>query len=100
MLESAWLFVGGVAVVATATSLITTDNVLAEIVGVMGTISWLIFAYGSLDVRVIGDSVTYTFTMPSITLFAVMMAIPPCYVMLTGPFEAVARVRSPSPDEV
>lgn len=100
MLESAWLFVGGVAVVATAGALLTPDDVLAIITGVAGTVAWLIFAYGSLDVRVIGDSVTYSFTMPSVTLFAVMMAIPPAYVMLTGPFEAVARVRSPSPDEV
>lgn len=100
MLESGWLFVGVVATIATVGALSTPDDVLAIITGVVGTVSWVLFAYGALDVSVVADSATQTFTMPALTLFAVMMALPPAYVALTGPVEVVGRVRRTSADEV
>jgi len=100
VLESGWLFVGAVAAVATAGALLTEDDVLAIMAGVIGAVSWGLFSYGSLDVRVVGDSVTYSFTMASLALFGLMMVIPPAYVALTGPIEAVSRVRQTTQEEV
>lgn len=100
MLQSAWLFVGVVGVLATAMSLLTRDDALAMICGVAGFIGWGFFAYGSLDVRVVGDSVTYSFTMYPVTLLGIMLSLIPLYVALTGPIEMVQRARDGRMDDV
>lgn len=91
MLESGWLFVGVVAILATALALFTDDDGVAILAGTAGTITWGVWTYGTLNVRVVGDSVTYTFTMPSLTLLGIMLALLPAYIALTGPVELVAR---------
>jgi len=82
MLESGWLFVGGVAV------LFVQDDGLAIIGGTAGTITWGVWTYGTLNVRVVGDAVTYTFTMPALRI---ALALVPAYIALTGPVELVQR---------
>ena len=91
MLESAWLFVGCLGVLATVGALVTSDDGVAIIAGVAGAITWGVWTYGTLDLVVVGDSVTYTFTMPSLTLLGLMLALIPSYVALTGPVELVGR---------
>jgi len=110
MLESAWLFTGVTAVLVTTVAVLTqtqgaalipNDDGVAIISGVLGFISWGVFAFGALDVRVVGDSVTYSFGMPSIAIFATIMGLVPGYVALTGPAEIIAsRYRNPSTDEL
>lgn len=91
MLESAWLFIGVVAVAATGVCVMTTDNALAMVLGVMGTLIWWLFAYGALDVSVASDAVAYSYTMPSIGLFGIVMSLLPAYVALTGPLKLLER---------
>lgn len=91
MLESGWLFTGFVAILATAMALFVDDDGLAIVAGTAGTITWGIWTYGTLNVRVVGDSVTYTFTMPALTLLGIALAIVPAYIALTGPVELVQR---------
>jgi len=91
MLQSGWLFVGLVAILATALALFTDDDGLAIIGGTAGTITWGVWTYGTLNVRVVGDAVTYTFTMPSLTLLGIALALLPAYIALTGPVELVQR---------
>lgn len=96
MLESTFLFVGTVALITTIMALLTPDDAMAIITGVSGFLSWGLIAYGSLDVQVVGDSTTFTFTQPSVTVWAIVMALIPAYIALTGPTELVNRFRQPS----
>lgn len=100
MLESAWLFVGAVAILATGLALYTTDNGVAMMMGTLGFITWGVWTFGSLDVRVVGDSVTYSFTMPAVTLLGIVLALVPGFIALTGPLDLVTRARSPDVDEI
>lgn len=101
MLESAWLFIGLISAIATSGAVLTNDDALAIVLGIMGFFSWGAWTYGSLDVRVVGDSVTYSFTMPSVTLFGIIMLILPLYIALTGPIEAInSRVRNTQQEDV
>lgn len=104
MLESAWLFIGAVAILTTAGSIAALDiyskDTLALVLGVAGVGAWLMLAYGSLDVRVVGDSVTYSFTMPAVTLFCGAMALVPAFIALTAPVELVARARDTVPKDL
>lgn len=103
MLQSAWLFVGFVALCATAVAVSTktraaslygNDDGVAIFSGIAGVISWGIWTYGTLEVTVVGDAVTYTFSMPSLTFFGLMMAVIPAFIALTGPAEIVSRYRN------
>lgn len=100
MLESTFLLVGLTAILATGVALFTFDDVLAMIAGIAGFISWGLIAYGSLDVRVVGDSTTYSFTQPSITIWAAMLSLIPLYIALTGPLEVVNRFRRANQDNI
>lgn len=109
MLESAWLMIGFVALCATgvavstktkAAALFGNDDGVAIFSGIIGFIAWGFFAYGSLNVKVVGDSVTYTFQMPGVTFFGVMMALVPGFIALTGPTDIIRRARRPDADEL
>lgn len=93
MLESAWLFIGAVAILTTGAAVVTPDDGVAIVAGAMGFVSWGVWTFGSLNVRVIGDSVTYTFSMPSVTLLGIALALIPGYIAITGPVEIVGRAR-------
>jgi len=109
MLESAWLFVGFLALVFTILALLTQSQVartfgnadgIAIVVGAIGTILWGVFAYGSLDVTVVDGGVSFQFTMPTITITAIAIALVPAYVALTGPAEMIeARWRDMEPED-
>lgn len=85
MLESAWLLIAAAGIAVTALALLSDDEAVAMVLGAVGVIAWLMVAYGALDVRVVGDSVTYTFQMPAVTIFAVAMALIPAFVLIAGP---------------
>jgi len=111
MLESAWLMIGVIALCATAVALSTktqaaglygSDDGVAIFSGIVGFISWGYMAYGTLQgVKVVGDAVTYTFQMPAVTYFCIMMALVPGYIALTGPAEMIhSRYRNPESKDV
>lgn len=110
MLESTWLFIGLMAVLTTAFAAMTQTrlalimdrygNQIAMIAGTLGAISWLMLAWGSLDIRVVGDAVTYSFTQPSVTAWCLMMAIFPAYCAWQGPFQALEEAARPDPKDV
>lgn len=77
------------------------DDGAAIFSGIVGFISWGMVAFGSFDVRVVGDSVTYSFNMPTVAFFAVMMALIPGYIALTGPANIIAeRYKEPTPEDL
>jgi len=110
MLESAWLFTGAISAIVSLVAILTQtqaaatipqDDGVAIVAGVIGFVSWGVFAFGALNVRVVGDAVTYTFSMPSVAILATILALVPGYIALTGPAEIVAsRYRNPSTDEI
>lgn len=97
MLESTFLFIGLTALLLTLTgfalALVMQEDSVVIIVGIAGSIAWGMTAYGALDIRVVGDSVTYSFTQPAVAVFALMMSLPSLYLALTGPIEVVNQFR-------
>lgn len=109
MLESGWLFTGVVAILATGVALSTQTETVAKsgqsdgiaiMSGIAGFVSWGVWSFGTLDVTVVGDSVTYSFSLPSLTMLGVMLALVPGYIALTGPADIIARSREPNSREV
>lgn len=100
MLESAWLFVGFVGVLITAAALYTNDNALAIVLGVLGTVTWVIWTYGAFDVTVVDGGVELSFSEPAIAIFGIMMGLVPLYIALTGPIEAAKGAVETRPDEL
>lgn len=111
MLESTYLFIGAVAVLTTSFAVVSTQTIargwygkrannVAEIGGLLGMFSWWLLAYGSLDIRVVGDAVTYSFSQPAVTIWCLMMSIPPLYVAVKGPLEALVRPTETRAEEV
>lgn len=100
MLQSAFLFVGVVALLMSGVAILTPDEGIAIVSGVVGFIAWGLIAYGSFDIRVVGDSTVYSFTQPSVALFGIMMALIPGYIALTGPINIIQRAKDTQLDEV
>jgi len=100
MLQSAWLFIGACAVIATGVAVVTNDDGVAIVSGIVGFMSWGFWTYGTLNVVVVGDSVTYTFQLPAVTYFGVMMALIPGFIALTGPTQIINRARKPQTEEL
>lgn len=100
MLESAWLMIAAVAIIVSGLALMSDDDALGMVLGAVGVVAWGMVAYGSLDLRVVGDSVTYTFQMPAVTMFAVACAFVPGFVLIAGPPNLLgSRLRDPRQDE-
>lgn len=110
MLESAWLFTGVLAILSTGVALSTQTQTVAQgpqadgiaiMSGIAGFISWGIFAFGSLNVEVVAqDGSVNAFALPEVTLLAVMFALVPGLIALTGPTDIIARSRDPDTREV
>lgn len=110
MLESAWLFIGFIALAATAVALSTkseaatlwgNDDGVAIFAGIVGFLAWGVWTYGTLNVEVVTDSGVEVFSMPSVTYFGVAMALIPAYIALTGPADIIRRAaRNPSTDDL
>lgn len=86
----AWVFIGLIGAVSTYISLTTDDNQMAIMSGLIGGLSWMLFAYFSLEIAVYtqnGDRVITRY--PSMAAYGLAMAAPNIYVALTGPLELV-----------
>ena len=100
MLESAWLFVGLIATLATSGAVLSNDDALAIILGVMGFVSWGIWTYGTFEITVVDGGVTYAFSEPAISVFGIVMAMLPLYIALTGPIELAKNATGTAPDDL
>lgn len=100
MNPTAWIFVGVIGAASTYISLTTESDDLAIIAGLIGTLSWLLFAYSALNVTFYDGSGTERVARyPSMAAFGLAMAAPNVYVALTGPLELLQN-RDQMRDEV
>lgn len=109
MLESAFLFVGAIAFAWTLVTLLAATYAtpaagagdgLATMAGVVGFVLWGVWTFGTLEIEVVADTTTYTFTHPELTFLGVALALVPGYIALTGPIELISRARNPSTDDI
>jgi mannitol-specific phosphotransferase system IIBC component len=101
MYETTWVFVGVVSVLATIGALLTDDNGMAILTGILGFVAWGIWTFGALNIEIITDSgVVLTKSNPAAAILGVALALIPGFIALTGPVEIVSRVRDTRMDEV
>lgn len=109
MLESAWLFVGRIAFLWTVLTVVaavyvdsmdSSGDALATVAGVVGFILWGVWTFGTLNITVVGESVTYRFAHPELAILGVALALVPGYIALTGPIELLRRARDPDMRDV
>lgn len=101
MLESAWYTIAIVAILATSGAVLTKDDALATILGIVGFISWAVWTFGSLNVVVITSSGTVvTYASPAATILGIAFTLLPGYIALTGPIEAMSRYRDGQMDDL
>lgn len=100
MIESAFLFVGVVALVwtlATLAAAVVANNgnpaadALASNAGVVGFVLWGVWTFGSLNIEVANGTTVYTFTHPELALVGIVMALVCGYVAITGPLDLIYR---------
>lgn len=88
----AWIFIGAIGAGATLISVTTDNDQVAIISGLVGTLSWLLFAYFSLSITTIDQSGTFhTTRYPALAAYGVAMALPNFFVALTGPLEILTN---------
>lgn len=101
MLLAVWLFVGGVAILASGVALLTDDDGVAIVAGAVATVTWGVWTFGTLDIeRPVEGATGLSFTEPAVTLVGVVLAIVPLYIMLTGPVELISRAQDAGPEDV
>lgn len=94
------IFIGLVGFGATLLSVTTDNDEVAIITGLVGTISWLLFAFFALDVTHFDNSGNaYTTRYPALAAWGLAMAAPNFYVALTGPLQLV-KEQTPTKGEV
>lgn len=85
-----WIFTGVVAAGATYVSITTENDQIAIISGLIGTVSWLLFAFYSLSITIYdANGSPQTDRYPAAAAWGLVMASPNLYIALTGPLEIV-----------
>lgn len=109
MLETGWLFVGRIAMLWTVLTVAGaayvrpddhTGDALATVAGVVGFVLWGVWTFGALDVEVVDNGGTVTFSQPELAIVGVTLALVPGYIALTGPINIIGRAREPDMREV
>lgn len=94
------IFIGVVGFGATLLSVTTDNDEVAIITGLIGTVSWLLFAFFALDVTHFDNSGNaYTTRYPALAAYGLAMAAPNFYVALTGPLQIISE-KNPRKNEV
>lgn len=94
------IFIGVVGFVATLLSVTTDNDEVAIITGLIGTVSWLLFAFFALDVTHFDNSGNaYTTRYPALAAYGLAMAAPNFYVAMTGPLQIISDT-NPKKNEV
>jgi len=100
MLQSAWLFIGLVAVLATTGAVLTTKDEVGMVLGIMGTLSWWMWTYASFEVTIVDGGVEFVFSQPIAAVFGVLVSLLPLYIALTGPIELAKQATGTHPDDL
>lgn len=85
----ALIFIGLVAAGATLISVTTDNDDIAIISGIIGSLSWFLFAYSSLSITTFEGGTAHTTRYPALAVWGVAMAVPDVIVALTGPLEII-----------
>lgn len=101
MLLSVWLAIGVIATLSTGLALLTTDDGVAIVTGVLGFLGWTLWSYGALDIqRPVEGATSLTFSEPFVTLFGIGIALIPAFIALNGPVEIIARYRDATVEDI
>lgn len=98
MYDLAWLFIGGLAILATFVSVSTSDNAIAMVVGAIGFFAWLLWSFGAFSGVETADGTA--FTVWPLALFGVALAFLPGFISLTGPLELFADAGERGIDDI
>lgn len=93
MLLQAWLFVGFVALAASGLALLTSDDGMAVLTGILGFVTWGVWVFGALNLDVVRDASVYTYSLPAVAIIGVAFALIPGFIALTGPIEVIGGWR-------
>lgn len=94
------IFIGVVGFGATLLSVTTDNDEVAIITGLIGTLSWLLFAFFALDVtHYDSNGNPLTTRYPALAVWGVAMAVPNVYIALTGPLHIISDA-NPRKNEV
>jgi len=61
---------------------------------VLAFICYGVFTYGSLNVVVVGDAVTYAFSMPAVTIVGLALTVSAVFLVLSEPVNAINAYRN------
>lgn len=91
MIWQAWLFLGAVAFIATYVALTTTQDDVGIMFGLIGLLSWGLFAFQSLNVMISsgGQATAETYTYAPMTVWALALAVTNAYVVISGPIAII-----------
>jgi hypothetical protein len=78
-------------VISGALSGLFGDDMLALVLGLLGTVSWWLVAFFSLNVEAASGGTTVQFQMPTVSLWALMVSVLPLYIAIKGPFTVIQR---------
>jgi len=100
MLQLPWLFIGMVALLATSGAVVTSRDELGMVLGVLGTLSWWVWAYAAFEVQVVDGGVEFVFTQSIAAVFGIMISLLPLYIAITGPIEMAKNATGTHPDDL
>ena len=99
MLEHSWIFLGGLATVTTVLTLRTDDDQTGILTGLIGTVTWALWAFSALNIVTHSGGTEFTHSYPALAAFGLLMAVPNLFVALTGPL-TIAQNRQELAEEV
>jgi hypothetical protein len=101
MLLAAWLVVVALGVLSTAGALLTNDDGVAIVTGVLGFLKFGVAAFGAFELTVVdGAGGTLQFVETEVALLMLTLSLLPGYVALTGPVQIIQRVRDTRMEEI
>lgn len=89
MIWFGWLFIGLIAFVATWMALTTSQDDVLILFGLVGFITWLLFAYQSLNVTESPSGVTIVHSYPALSMWALGMAVITGFAIIEGPIALI-----------
>ncbi len=91
MIWQGWVFIGIVAFIATYVTLTTSQDDVGIMFGLVGMLSWGLFAFQSLNVVILAggktDPVSYSYA--AVSVWGLALAVTNLYVVLNGPIAII-----------
>lgn len=91
MILEGWLFIGVVAFAATYVTLTTQQDDVGIMFGLVGLLSWAVFAFQSLHVEVLAGGVTdpVSYSFAAVSVWGIALAVANLYVVVNGPIAII-----------